>query len=313
VARYSPDCSSTPLGGAWEAATQLDSFGVLYYPNMQEISIAKWSDFDQLMEHGGRFTSWAFRGQRDADWQMWTSLSRHLRDFGVQPDFWPAQEARIIRIFKRKAHLHLTHVPDNTDTFQWLALIQHYGGPTRLLDFTWSPYVAAFFALETATSDAAVYALDTRAVSAQPTSASAGENPNLRTAGTFESLFLPGEAEFVGHAEPGVLNPRLIAQLGTFIVPSILDQSAESVIERACGPDALVKLRLMHSLRDEAMRSLYGRNVHNTSLFPDLNGLAASLRYELETHWAFDVKTGAEYPGWGLQPYAKSTDTSIVE
>ena len=41
------------------------------------------------------------------------------------------------------------------------------------------------------------------------------------------------------------------------------------------------------------MRTLYDRNVHNASLFPDLNGSAASLRYELETHWAFDPKTGA--------------------
>ncbi|BBX04640.1 hypothetical protein MMOR_55760 [Mycolicibacterium moriokaense] len=59
------------------------------------------------------------------------------------------------------------------------------------------------------------------------------------------------------------------------------------------------------------MRSLYDRNVHNASLFPDLNGLAASLRYELETHWAFDPKSGLDFSGWGSQPYARWSETSI--
>src|SRR5216684_3693164 len=59
-----------------------------------------------------------------------------------------------------QAHLFLAHVPDDADSFHWLALMQHHGAPTRLLDFTWSPYVAAFFALERATSDAAIWAIN---------------------------------------------------------------------------------------------------------------------------------------------------------
>ncbi|WP_218834906.1 hypothetical protein [Rhodococcus sp. ACS1] len=66
-------------------------------------------------------------------------------------------------------------------------------------------------------------------------------------------------------------------------------------------------------MRDEAMRSLYDRNVHDASLFPDLNGLAVSLRYELETHWAFDAKAGTDFAGFDGQPYAWSTETSLLE
>jgi hypothetical protein len=285
---------------------------VSYSAVVRDETITSWSQFDEIMQKGGPYSSWAFRGQRDTAWPLWTSLSRHLRDFGVSPMVWQPQEARIIRIFKRKAHLHLTHIPSDKDTFQWLALIQHYGGPTRLLDFTWSPYVAAFFALETATTDAAVFALDTRKL---PETLDVGgvSYPSLRTPQAFEDLFLPGANEIVAQEDPGVLNPRLTAQLGTFVVPGVLAEPADVAIDRYCGPDALVKLTLSHSLRDGAMRSLYDRNVHNASLFPDLNGLATSLRYELETHWAFDPKTGADFPGWGGRRYTRLLETSIEE
>ena len=54
----------------------------------------------------------------------------------VKEEYWGSQEKRILRIFQRKGHLFLTHIPDRLDIFQWLALMQHYGAPTRLLDFT---------------------------------------------------------------------------------------------------------------------------------------------------------------------------------
>src|SRR5215831_2254179 len=60
------------------------------------------------------------------------------------------QERRILSLFKRKAHLFLDYIPADTDYFQWLGIMQHHGAPTRLIDFTWSPTVAAFFALESA-------------------------------------------------------------------------------------------------------------------------------------------------------------------
>ena len=53
-----------------------------------------------------------------------------------------------------------TSLPAVDDDFQWLALMQHYGAPTRLLDFTWSPYVAAFFALERTLGDGVVWAMN---------------------------------------------------------------------------------------------------------------------------------------------------------
>ena len=79
------------------------------------------------------------------------SPGRRLRTFierKIKPELWEEQEERTLRIFKRKAHHFLDRTPAEEEEFEWLALMQHHGAPTRLLDFTWSPYVAAFFALE---------------------------------------------------------------------------------------------------------------------------------------------------------------------
>ncbi len=59
----------------------------------------------------------------------------------------------MIRKCKRRIHHFPTseRIPQNET--EWLALIQHFGGPTRLLDFTLSPFVAIFLALEKAVAD----------------------------------------------------------------------------------------------------------------------------------------------------------------
>lgn len=61
-----------------------------------------------------------------------------------------------MRVFRRKAHIHLADRQVLGDDLRCLALMQHHGGVTRLLDFTKSPFVAAFFALENATAEVAV-------------------------------------------------------------------------------------------------------------------------------------------------------------
>ncbi len=280
---------------------------------MLEITVSEWGEFDEMMAPGGQYNSWAFRGQRNAGWAIWSALSRHLQSFGIHRSVWPEQEARILRIFKRKAHLYLPKVPADDDDFQWLAIIQHYGGPTRLLDFTWSPYVAAFFALETAVDDAAVYAFDTRTVPKLPSVRVGGKQrtfSSMGEVGAYKTLFVPGRRNIISHADPAVLNQRITAQLGTFLVPGGLDKSVEDIIDGLCGRSALVKIILPQAVRENAMQSLHNRNVHNASLFPDLNGLAASLRYELEFHWAFDPITGVDHPGYEGNRYAHSRDTS---
>ena len=82
------------------------------------ITIDTWQEFQNHV-NSRRFKSWAFRGQRDANWGLVSSLSRYLKEYGVQQEVWPQQEYRILRIFRRKAHLLLEKVPDEDDSFEW--------------------------------------------------------------------------------------------------------------------------------------------------------------------------------------------------
>jgi hypothetical protein len=126
------------------------------YPVFQ---LQSWEAFLKLITKPP-YSHWAFRGERNERGPLFSSLSRYLQNFGVAPEAWPLQEERILRIFKRKAHQFLTRPPEWDDDFQWLALMQHHGAPTRLIDFTWSPYVAAFFALEHALAEGVVWAMN---------------------------------------------------------------------------------------------------------------------------------------------------------
>ena len=127
---------------------------------VSERRVASWRELHDLFD-SGTYRSWAFRGQPDASWPLETPLARYLRRAGVQAEYWAPQEGRILRIFRRKAHLHLRATPDERDSFEWLALMQHHGAPTRLLDFTWSPFVATFYALSNPAygGDAAIWAI----------------------------------------------------------------------------------------------------------------------------------------------------------
>lgn len=223
------------------------------------------------------YAGWAFRGHADSTWSLISTLGRYLNAY-IEQKYWDLQEARIVRLFQRKGHLFLTHIPDRSDMFQWLALMQHHGAPTRLLDFTWSPYVAAFFALERTTTQAAVWALNPKRL--------------VNVTERLNEFLEPSEASAIGIGEPFVMNTRLMAQSGTFIVSTQVGPSIEDIVERYDDPqDILVKFELpMDLVRPPGMRALYMMNITNATLFPDLDGLARSLAYELEFHWAQDPR-----------------------
>jgi hypothetical protein len=266
----------------------------------QVVEVNAWADYETAIR-SRELQGWAFRGQSSAYWPVVSSLTRRLRGYDVHPSAWTIQERRILSLFKRKAHLFLDHIPEEADYFQWLGLMQHHGAPTRLIDFTWSPEVAAFFALESAAphSRCAVWAVAVpklwnasyRFADRELTATAL----SLREPENYERYYLSNDVPFVSTDDPVIMNQRIIAQSGTFVVPGVLDESVERIISDLGGarPDEWIKEFVFEVdlVRATAMAALYRMNVSNATLFPGLDGMARSLAYELERHWAYNPRT----------------------
>lgn len=140
----------------------------------------------------------------------------------IRSQSWYPREHDHIRRFKSTAKGFLQNYPEDDDTISWLGLMQHYGYPTRLLDFTFNPAVALYFALENASQTngfAGVHALYIDSIRRHSMGVlhSTFNNPPLAD-------YLIGEDgqlnEFLGISCGDWTNERQEAQEGVFLVPS---------------------------------------------------------------------------------------------
>lgn len=263
--------------------------------------IESWAEFVRIVQQWQGFRNWCFRGQADAGWPLKSSLTRHIEVSKVHQDAWPLQETRIRRIFERKSHLFLEDVPE-TDEIEWLALMQHHGAPTRLLDFTWSPYVAAFFALERATNDAVIWAINLpllwRIHEQHRIDGVKVADVNPRDPEAFHRYFLPNRHAFLWQGDSFRMPQRVVAQSGTFLVAGHVGMPIEDILARYPGKGPLLVQFVLNTskVRAEAMASLYSMNITQATLFPGLDGLARSMAYEFEYSWQRDLTTNKELP-----------------
>ncbi|HEX5386573.1 MAG TPA: FRG domain-containing protein [Gemmatimonadales bacterium] len=233
---------------------------------------------------GRRRDTGVYRGAADADWPLFTSLDLLG---GVHPPHGKANlEEHILRNFIRYSRPYLATSPAN----EWELLVQaqHHGLPTRLLDWTYSPLVAAHFATRgDAGNDAAVWRLDWQQVHARfgfPALALLIED--LETIFPGDRPFTPwalfggmrGPQAFACMIEPPSISARIAAQSATFTICSDKRQSFDCFLEQHGLGGALTKFvvpaREVSRLRDQL--DLVG--LDERRLFPDLDGVADQLR-----------------------------------
>lgn len=267
---------------------------------------------------------WVFRGQT-ANWPLTTSLERLCSSLDISQRQYGHEIEKILqREFERRFYHYETHVPEPNDNLEWLATMQHYGAATRLLDWTHSPYVALYFALErTAPKNdhAVVWAIDLRWL--QETAMELVEKHPEYLAMTEEKkiavqnfmLKSPTAKEkkivsnwlyqlnpphkFVFPATPFNLNTRLTVQKGLFISPADPTETFVSNLEgmpgiyngygrAGRGQKNILKFHIRGVDRRKFLRSLQSMNVSADSLIPGLDGFARSLAVY---HHRFDELT----------------------
>lgn len=254
--------------------------------SVDTLRIASWNDFVACADE---LDDWAFRGLRSSQQPLVSSLCRRLTQYTPDASQWRSREARALRIFRRKAHIYLGERGVLDDDLRCLAMMQHHGAPTRLLDFTKSPFVAAFFALEGADGDAAIYALNTPALwHAVPTfdASLTRERIDPRRSDNFARYFATNDQPILWCGEPAEMDRRLVAQSGLFVVPGQIELTLDQILRHYEASEPLLKkIVLPLALREQVMRALYRMNITHATLFPDLDGLARSIGYELEVVW----------------------------
>ncbi len=250
---------------------------------------------------------WLFRGQRESSWALKTSLERHT------PKTLPRQlaESRLVIEFKRRAHAYITSNDLPEDHGEWLALMQHFGAPTRLLDVTRSPYVATYFAVEDQTDgDSAVWAINEEwcrqmAGAAMLATTTEDHIRELRTRlkGDFDDLMVEKTLRWVFGTkaaiiegdrsleqrlavvvpyEPHKLTERLSVQQGAFLMPRDVEKSfMDNLTAVGKLSDGVVKLTIAARERPRILDELRKMNITRASLFPGLEGYAQSFRQML--------------------------------
>jgi hypothetical protein len=239
-------------------------------PTFKEVRASTWHDAISNLNDIDQFH--IFRAQSDATWDLKTSIERcHFfgKNYRVERDF--------VKDFQRGAYTHISSLPTPNDILSWLALMQHHGAPTRLLDFTYSSYIASYFALENAVSDAAVWAIHSLHLKEDLATKSPhsfqyrGDEMYDLSDMAFNKIFDENKLSCVFPVTPSVTNKRYMAQQAVFVSTGNTTTSFMCQLFSYSWPaylaDHIVKIVLPITIRDEALYDLSRMNINRAVLF----------------------------------------------
>ena len=233
-----------------------------------------------------------YRGCGSAKFKLLPSLYRHIK--AVTPDDLATLERNLMTRFRQRSlPYHSRSLENDWDT---LFFMQHYGVPTRLLDWTENPLIALHFALMTAEakvqkSSRPSYSADAIVWMFDPVSWNRVALRHVSFAGgvlTPDDDALRGyrpTPKFAGmHNQPVALygahnSARIVAQQGVFTIFGREAKPMEDVFAvEPFPPHCLVKVTIRRSLIPTMRNSLLKHGITETVVFPDLEGLAREIK-----------------------------------
>ncbi len=235
-------------------------------------------NYEKGAGHGRYRSSLTYRGVDDASFEMKTSLMR-LNN--------PTAEKHLLRNFKKFAN---TMLKDNDNIWELLAVAQHYGLPTRLLDWSLSPYVALHFAtsdINKFDKDGAIWCMDMEKVrELLPKKLKEiidNEGSLVLTVDLLKKFSLKdfgdlnNGKDFVVCLEPPSIDERIVNQYAMFTIMSNPNKKLDEFLKEQ-NVDIYTKIVIPKELKWEIRDKLDQANISERMIYPGLQGISAWLK-----------------------------------
>jgi hypothetical protein len=276
--------------------------------------ISSWEDFQGWFapfKDGG-----CFRGHREASWNLASTLDRALlktvavENSAVREKLNPEENERAVLLdFQRGAHHYHAATPPPDQVVDWLALMQHHGAPTRMLDWTQSPSVALYFAVQgDSEGEAALWAIDLKWFEQRSKELLRQHHKDCPDGSDFRAfcdyinriLLRDDNPHIIVAASPMQLNERMLAQQGQLMCNLRHDVGFSTSLlgmlihPSVVGRQVVSRVVLKKHQRIHFLEELRRMNIHSASLFPGLDGFARSLAVNLDISLAHQVESRKE-------------------
>jgi hypothetical protein len=232
---------------------------------MKVIEADDWNHLREIFDENFSDTlGHVFRGHGDMSWNLESTLARLCKK--VEGNL-PAQKIELLQLrnFRLKIRGLRGRNPSQLSDDELWSLGQHYGLCTPLLDWSYSPYLAAYFAFESAgactNGKRSIFAIDKVEVE--------------RKVGSLLADF-----KFLEPLQDD--NNRIVAQAGLFTkIP--IGVNLEAWLEQNNLQDCLQKINIEDDYRLEALNDLKLMNISGSTVYPDLHGASISCNMLVET------------------------------
>lgn len=258
-------------------------------PDIVTHSPGSFSEIMQLVEtfQGGHDTSW-YRGVGNVEHSLTPTIFRHPKHKTIEKIH--EVETELASVFEQRSPPFVSQAFKNV--WERMFYMQHYGIPTRLLDWTESPFIALYFALTSCErtksgkpkNDAAVWMLDpvlwNRGALSDISFNGGILDPNREQVKSYSPEADLDERKNLPIMIYGTHNsPRIVAQRGMFaLFGKSIDAMEKSFSDNPFAAGALHKIIINKDIRDTVAHSLFRKGVSDSTIYPDLHGLSLELR-----------------------------------